>query len=178
MSSIGDSILSEQSNALQQILSTVQEIEHKCTRLSAAIGSIQGQMNDLKEARQAPGIAEQYLFPINQGDPTTGLERSNDECANDQETFAESHNRLHLSRPRSVQTTLPDEGPCSPVRGRSGATSISRIVLTTYPNQSGIDPISLNWGHKDPLSRGPVVVSRNQSTLRRRNGMPFPFRFM
>ncbi|KAL8678006.1 MAG: hypothetical protein Q9186_005605 [Xanthomendoza sp. 1 TL-2023] len=45
----------------------------------------------------------------------------------------------------------------------------SRIILTTYPGQSGIDPIPINWGHVDPHQRGPVVVSRSQNTIRRRN---------
>ena len=56
---------------------------------------------------------------------------------------------------------------------RSTATSLSsRIILTTYPGQAGIDPISMNWGHYDQMQRGPVVVSRSQSTIKRRNGMP------
>ena len=50
-----------------------------------------------------------------------------------------------------------------------GATN-SKIILTTYPHQSGIDPIKMNWGDTDPLRRGPVVVSRAPSTMRRRNG--------
>ncbi|KAL8861348.1 MAG: hypothetical protein Q9178_002220 [Gyalolechia marmorata] len=55
---------------------------------------------------------------------------------------------------------------------RRTATSLSsRIILTTYPGQSGIDPIAMKWGHHDQLERGPVVVSRSQSTIRRRNGM-------
>lgn len=52
----------------------------------------------------------------------------------------------------------------------SGLTSKSRIILTTYPGQSGIHPVAINWGHADPIQRGPVLVSRNQSTIRRRNG--------
>lgn len=54
---------------------------------------------------------------------------------------------------------------------RSTTTGLSsRIILTTYPGQSGIDPMVMNWGHFDPTYRGPVVVSRSQSTIRRRNG--------
>ena len=51
------------------------------------------------------------------------------------------------------------------------STVTSRIILTTYPGQVGIDPVIMNWGHKDPSQRGPVVVSRDHGTLRRRNGM-------
>ncbi|KAI9506288.1 Uracil-regulated protein 1 [Coemansia spiralis] len=47
----------------------------------------------------------------------------------------------------------------------------SRVVLTTYPSQHGINPIPLKWGAKDPAERGPVVVSRNQETLGKRNAM-------
>ncbi|KKY29217.1 putative gtp cyclohydrolase ii [Phaeomoniella chlamydospora] len=47
----------------------------------------------------------------------------------------------------------------------------SRIILTTYPGQSGIDPIPMDWGNKDPLQRGPVVVSRHVNTVRRRNAI-------
>jgi GTP cyclohydrolase N terminal len=28
----------------------------------------------------------------------------------------------------------------------------------------------MDWGNKDPQQRGPVVVSRTQTTIRRRNG--------
>ncbi|RDA90367.1 hypothetical protein CP533_2932 [Ophiocordyceps camponoti-saundersi (nom. inval.)] len=45
----------------------------------------------------------------------------------------------------------------------------SRIILTTYPKQIGIDPIPLDWGNPNPEKRGPVVVSRSPSTIRRRN---------
>ena len=58
--------------------------------------------------------------------------------------------------------------PSTPARSSSAS---SRIILTTYPGQAGIDPIAMNWGHSDPTLRGPVVVSRSQSTIRRRNGM-------
>lgn len=66
------------------------------------------------------------------------------------------------------------EGP----RGQSPTPSIkrqragqsSRVILTTYPGQIGIDPIPMNWGHKDPKTRGPVVVSRTRGTIGRRNG--------
>ena len=52
----------------------------------------------------------------------------------------------------------------------AGLTRKSRIILTTYPGQSGIHPFAMNWGNADPIQRGPVLVSRNQSTISRRNG--------
>ncbi|THD00276.1 hypothetical protein EYZ11_000169 [Aspergillus tanneri] len=47
----------------------------------------------------------------------------------------------------------------------------THIVLTTYPGQSGIDPIPLEWGAPDAKSRGPVVVSRSGPLLKRRNAL-------
>lgn len=51
------------------------------------------------------------------------------------------------------------------------AGNTARIILTTYPKQIGIDPLWMDWGHSDPLKRGPVVVSRGQSSIRRRNAI-------
>ncbi|VUC21868.1 unnamed protein product [Clonostachys rosea] len=47
----------------------------------------------------------------------------------------------------------------------------SRIVLTTYPKQIGINPLPMDWGNPDPLKRGPVVVSRLANTIRKRNAI-------
>jgi hypothetical protein len=52
---------------------------------------------------------------------------------------------------------------------QSGFTS--RIILTTYPKQIGIKPLPMEWGHPDPLKRGPVTVLRTASTVRRRNAI-------
>ncbi|KAL1900236.1 Uracil-regulated protein 1 [Sporothrix stenoceras] len=49
------------------------------------------------------------------------------------------------------------------------STFTSRIILTTYPNQIGINPFPMNWGAENPEERGPIVVSRAPSTIRRRN---------
>ncbi|KAL2675770.1 Uracil-regulated protein 1 [[Neocosmospora] mangrovei] len=46
-----------------------------------------------------------------------------------------------------------------------------RIILTTYPGQSVVDPVDLNWGDADPKKRGPVLVSRSGKTLTRRNAI-------
>ncbi|KAJ1802793.1 Uracil-regulated protein 1 [Coemansia sp. RSA 2599] len=47
----------------------------------------------------------------------------------------------------------------------------SRVVLTTYPSQLGIDPIALNWGAPTAEERGPVVVSRQKDSFGRRNAI-------
>ncbi|RHZ49394.1 Uracil-regulated protein 1 [Aspergillus thermomutatus] len=46
-----------------------------------------------------------------------------------------------------------------------------RIILTTYPGQSVVDPIPLKWGASTPEERGPVLVSRNKNTISKRNAI-------
>ncbi|GAO50567.1 hypothetical protein SAICODRAFT_89833 [Saitoella complicata NRRL Y-17804] len=46
-----------------------------------------------------------------------------------------------------------------------------RVVLTTYPGQSGVDPVPLKWGAEDPRARGPIIVARQPSTIRKRNAI-------
>lgn len=48
----------------------------------------------------------------------------------------------------------------------------TKIVLHTYPNQTGVHPAPMDWGNEDAQLRGPVVVSRHKQTVRRRNGKP------
>ncbi|KAB8227469.1 putative GTP cyclohydrolase II [Aspergillus alliaceus] len=67
-------------------------------------------------------------------------------------------------KPTADATTI--QSPLSPESRHS-----THIVLTTYPGQSGIDPVPLQWGAPDAKSRGPVVVSRSGPLLKRRNAM-------
>ncbi|PYH88066.1 aldolase [Aspergillus ellipticus CBS 707.79] len=67
----------------------------------------------------------------------------------------------------SDEATVPS--PTSPVSSNSRYSK--HIVLTTYPGQSGIDPVPLEWGAPDAKSRGPVIVSRSAALLKRRNAM-------
>lgn len=47
----------------------------------------------------------------------------------------------------------------------------TRVVLTTYPGQPGIDPIPLHWDAPNADLRGPVVASRSPGCIRRRNAI-------
>lgn len=59
----------------------------------------------------------------------------------------------------------------APPRRESVSSKVSKIILTTYPGQAGIDPLPMKWGAADPHERGPVVVGRGPSTFRRRNAI-------
>ncbi|PYH64545.1 aldolase [Aspergillus vadensis CBS 113365] len=80
-----------------------------------------------------------------------------------------------LETDTSIKPTSDEATAQSPTTPTSPTQSNSRysthIVLTTYPGQSGIDPIPLEWGAPDAKSRGPVVVSRSSALLKRRNAM-------
>lgn len=59
-----------------------------------------------------------------------------------------------------------------PTKKSSPTTSRHRhITLTTYPGQIGVEPVPLEWGALDAKSRGPIIVSRNPSMLKRRNAI-------
>ncbi|KAG8855260.1 hypothetical protein FRB91_002400 [Serendipita sp. 411] len=46
-----------------------------------------------------------------------------------------------------------------------------RVILTTYPDQTGIRPVPLQWGAQDPKVRGPVVPSRLPASIKLRNAI-------
>ncbi|EAW15317.1 GTP cyclohydrolase II [Aspergillus clavatus NRRL 1] len=69
-------------------------------------------------------------------------------------------------------TTTTEQVPSSSEEQKpSTARYADRIVLTTYPGQSVVDPIPLTWGAQSPAERGPVLVSRNRNTISRRNAI-------
>jgi hypothetical protein len=69
----------------------------------------------------------------------------------------------------SQQYDQPPANVDAPPR-RASVSKTSKIILTSYPGQAGVDPLPMEWGAKDPAVRGPVVVSRHPNTIRRRNG--------
>ena len=156
---------SDQQNLLKQIFSTVQSIQRDYQHLSAAVESIQAQINLISGVKQPQDIAgkihpsQTCIAPT----PSTGDQQSASETDPDSNAQASS---LELGSAGSSEARSDGE----PHGRKPSATATSRIILTTYPGQSGIDPLIMNWGHADALERGPVVVSRNQSTIRRRNG--------
>ncbi|KAL6712771.1 hypothetical protein ACLMJK_009612 [Lecanora helva] len=170
MSSEIHGLAQDQCDVLNQILNTVRSIQQTQTQLSAAIESVQGQVNVLAGIKQVCELAKEQSSEVDDKTPVTTSGTSNHHHANGSRLLADPiliPDTLHSER---LQGGLrEEESPTS--KRRLGVAPTSRIILTTYPNQSGIDPLQLNWGHRDPLQRGPVVVSRDQSTIRRRNAI-------
>ena len=155
-----------QGDLLQQIFRTLQLVQHDYQKLSVAVQNIQGRLDLSPEPRNST----QSLTGSNQHTPN--VKRHFEKHGEDSVTASPaigptaSPSLLSLDGKRE---TLANGKPASPKRSAASGPS-SRIILTTYPGQSGIDPIAMNWGHPDPTIRGPVIVSRSQSTIRRRNG--------
>jgi hypothetical protein len=136
--------MSETTELLQKLLAAVSAIQHDQKALAAAVDAINGRVNALADVKQVKDAAR----------PKTPV------------------GTKVVVPPQSPSTE--EQAPPSEVT-LSGSTvhkkpTTSRIILTTYPGQSGIDPIIMNWGVKDPARRGPIVVGRGPQTVRRRNG--------
>lgn len=62
---------------------------------------------------------------------------------------------------------MPAEEPGENAKRNFG----SRVILTTYPGQSTVNPIPIKWGAADPQERGPIIVSRQGTTISKRNAI-------
>ncbi|KZF23830.1 hypothetical protein L228DRAFT_246679 [Xylona heveae TC161] len=72
--------------------------------------------------------------------------------------------------------TSPNATPAPVQKGTPAPSTLSkrfgsRVILTTYPKQSGVEPYPLNWAAEDPDERGPVIVSRYGKTMKYRNAI-------
>ncbi|EEP79205.1 hypothetical protein UREG_04051 [Uncinocarpus reesii 1704] len=135
-----------QSATLNEILATLKSIQHDHSKLSLAVDTISARVDKLAVA-----------------DPKTIVTHSKDATSNQPTSIPSTPTQP--SKP-----SISSEDVSAKDTKRSQSTT-SRIILTTYPGQSGIDPIPMDWGNKEPIRRGPVVVSRHQNTVRRRNAI-------
>ncbi|KAJ2993936.1 hypothetical protein NUW58_g1688 [Xylaria curta] len=86
-----------------------------------------------------------------------------------EKTSPENSLPVEPALPQAALATSSKETPSAKAQAEKSGFS-SRIILTTYPKQIGINPIPLTWGAPGP-ERGPVVVSRSSSTIRKRNAI-------
>ncbi|KAG2198198.1 hypothetical protein INT47_000399 [Mucor saturninus] len=84
-----------------------------------------------------------------------------------------------LSPSTSISALINEDGSdsvtskplSSPTSQSSTSMYPSRVILTTYPGQHGIKPISLDWGAKSAKERGPIVASRHAESIKKRNAI-------
>lgn len=142
---------------LEEIISCVRSLQEEQTRLSIAISTMNGRVNTLAGIKSLQDAAS-TSNPAQSPRIKTLYEQSQD-----QDKAKSSESIPSLEKPQTGSSTPSESTP------RHGSTT-SKIILTSYPGQAGVDPITMNWGHISPAQRGPVVVARTTSTIRRRNG--------
>jgi hypothetical protein len=145
-SSTGDAVLKE-------ILEGLRSLRTENAQLAASVDKINGRVNML-----------------------AGIKQIKDEAAS-----AAANGTLSESKAKDAESSKAVEAvsqqyeePSATVDATPRQASVSKtskIILTSYPGQAGVDPLPMEWGAKDPAVRGPVVVSRHANTIRRRNGM-------
>ncbi|KAI1462216.1 putative GTP cyclohydrolase II [Annulohypoxylon moriforme] len=133
---------------MADVLKVLKTIQENQSRLTTEVESVSYRLDALAPSLRAPSpdISRASPSPL-AGIPTSPV----------QATIASSESETN----KAPSATKEAE--------KSGFTS--RIILTTYPKQIGISPIPLQWGASDAVKRGPVVVSRSSSTIRKRNAI-------
>jgi hypothetical protein len=131
---------SQDRELLEALVRSVSEIQKAVSTLSDEVHSVNERVNNLSDSTAS--VEENSQFKKQNDVPTTP----------------------------SVNPT--SSGLASGVVSAPARKSVnsSRIILTTYPGQNGIEPVPMNWGEYDPAKRGPVVVSRAAGTVKKRNG--------
>ncbi|KAF2095180.1 GTP cyclohydrolase II [Rhizodiscina lignyota] len=146
---------------LTEILSELKALKQENVHLASTIDEINGRVNILagiKQVKAVGGISSPVLKPSPQIRPG-------------------SETPPTLPKPAESIKEVSDEyqpvpgSPTSEMPAPRRPSTTHKIILTSYPNQSGVDPCPMQWGHKEPAKRGPVVVSRHPSTIRRRNAI-------
>lgn len=147
---------------LQDILGTLKSLKQDHTELVSAVDAINGRVNILAGVKQSQnGIVHDAAFPS----PRVGAQSPRLPPRG-------HHSRESVSSIDGQSNGLPQPAlSASPPGPPRRASTTSKIILTTYPNQAGVDPLPMKWGAKDSSTRGPVVVARNPSTIRRRNAI-------
>ncbi|RDW89399.1 putative bifunctional GTP cyclohydrolase II 4-dihydroxy-2butanone-4-phosphate synthase [Coleophoma cylindrospora] len=158
---------SDQAAVLKEVLEALKAMQINQVQLASHVDAISGRVNILagiKEVRDVAAAAAAET-PSSTSTPLSKAEKV--------PSHDETHDHAVPQSPSLPSTGIPPGVDVMPVpTAHVPAKSVtSRIILTTYPGQSGINPLPMDWGHKDPHTRGPVVVSRNQNTVRRRNAI-------
>ncbi|KAI0129263.1 GTP cyclohydrolase N terminal-domain-containing protein [Hypoxylon sp. NC0597] len=137
--------------SMADVLEALKSIQESQSRLASEVESVSYRLDSLAPSLRAPSpdISRASPTPL-AGVPTSPV----------QATLAASESEADKTPPATKEAVQAQ---------KAGFTS--RIILTTYPKQIGINPLPLQWGAPDAATRGPVVVSRSSSTIRRRNAI-------
>ncbi len=145
---------------LEVILSEIKNLSENHSRLASSLDAVNGRVDGLAGLKKSESTTAE--------DDKAETLRETPKSPTPPATASPSPGPA-TSRAVSEKEVVKEQTPETTINRRP--SSVSRIILTTYPGQSGINPFPMQWGHPDPMLRGPVVVSRNASTVRRRNGI-------
>ncbi|PQE30769.1 gtp cyclohydrolase ii protein [Rutstroemia sp. NJR-2017a WRK4] len=150
----------DQTAMMQEILDSLKNLQVNQVQLASNVDAITGRVNVLAGMKEVRDVAA--------AEPTTASKPAEPVPKDGESPLKDADVPQSPSLPAAkLDAEIPIPG--SPQKA-STSTGTSRIILTTYPGQSGINPLPMDWGHKDPQERGPVVVSRNPETVRRPHG--------
>ena len=138
---------------LHQIQESLSSLQREQRDLASSVTVIGGQVNDLsagKGINEAAGNTSAQDAVVPKAHTSSSEPISEDSFSNTENAFEHPENK---------------ESTATPTTKARRPSLTSRIILTTYPGQAGIVPLPMLWGHKDPLLRGPVTVSRNSNTV-------------
>ncbi|KAI0490748.1 GTP cyclohydrolase N terminal-domain-containing protein [Xylaria cf. heliscus] len=130
-------------NGMADILQALKAIQENQAKIAAEFESFSHRLDTLAPPAHSPSLTEK-------SSPENSLP-------------------VEATLPQAALATSSKESSSVKAEAEKSGFS-SRIILTTYPKQIGINPIPLNWGAPGP-ERGPVVVSRASSTIRKRNAI-------
>ncbi|KAF2637837.1 GTP cyclohydrolase II [Massarina eburnea CBS 473.64] len=148
------SIESSASDALlKEILGELNALRKENVSLASAVDGINGRVNMLAGIKQIKDEAKK-VGASNEKAPVKAKE-------SESEKTVEEVSKQYEQPPTNVDASVR----------RTSVSKTSKIILTSYPGQAGVDPLPMDWGHKDPAIRGPIVVSRHPGTIRRRNAI-------
>ena len=146
---------------LQQILASLNALRQDHSQLVDVVDSINGRVNALAGVKQSQeGIAHDASFPSPKFGPGSPPIAARPHRSRDSVSSIDGYGK-------DLNGSSQSPAPSSP---RKYSTT-SKIILTSYPGQAGVDPLPMEWGATDPKIRGPVVASRNASSIRRRNAI-------
>jgi GTP cyclohydrolase II len=158
---------SENTDLLQAILAELKalkqgqiDLKTEQNAVGATIEAINGRVNALAGVKQSrDGIAHDASLPSPVINPIGT------------QTLSQSQSSPPSASVEAGQPTPPNgSSELASAPPRRGGT-FSKIILTSYPGQAGVDPLPMEWGAQDPQKRGPIVVSRHPDTIRRRNAI-------
>lgn len=130
-------------NVLKEILSSLKSLQHDHRQLVSTVDAINARVNSLAGVKQSQdGVAHDTSLSSPKLAPSSPSIPARAHHPRNSVSSIEGH----------VRDTNGSSQSTSPPPRRSSTTS--KIILTSYPGQAGVDPLPMRWGAKDPSERG------------------------